>query len=268
MTFFSDWFGLWRVVVVGTLAYVALVLLLRVSGKRTLSKMNAFDFIVTIALGSTLATVLLSKDVALAEGITAFALLIGLQYGITWLSVRSRRVENLVKAEPSLLFFGGRFLDDSLRRERVTPAEVRAAVRAQGLANIEDAGAVVLETDGSVTVLEKQPGNVYSSLQILNGSRRPPEIAMQKLKVQDDNVLNLPGFAGGDAARIMDCRTPEQFASWCEGGDSMACRHENRVYVKIPKTLDASGDFSLDYDCLPLEEANDRIEKWNKERPV
>ena len=109
MTFFIDWFGLWRVVIVGTLAYVALVLLLRVSGKRTLSKMNAFDFIVTVALGSTLATVLLSKDVALAEGITAFALLIGLQYGITWLSVRSRRVENLVKAAPSLLFFGGNF---------------------------------------------------------------------------------------------------------------------------------------------------------------
>ena len=80
---FSSWAGLLRVLIVGTLAYVALVLLLRVSGKRTLSKMNAFDLVVTVALGSTLATVILSKDVALTEGVTAFALLIGLQFGIT-----------------------------------------------------------------------------------------------------------------------------------------------------------------------------------------
>ena len=152
--FFSNWSGLLRVLIVGTLAYVALVLLLRVSGKRTLSKMNAFDFIVTVALGSTLATVLLSKDVALAEGITAFALLIGLQYIITWLSVRFSFVGNLVKAEPSLLFFQGEFLQEAMQRERVTESEVCAAARSQGLADLAEARAIVLETDGSMTVLK------------------------------------------------------------------------------------------------------------------
>ncbi|MBA3547255.1 MAG: DUF421 domain-containing protein [Nannocystis sp.] len=161
---FSGWFGLLRVVIVGCLAYVALVSLLRVSGKRTLSKMNAFDLIVTVALGSTLATVLLSKDIALAEGVLAFALLIGLQFVITWLSVRSPRIEGLVKAEPSLLCFEGRLLRDALRRERVTEAEVHAAVRAQGLAQLEDAGAVVLETDGSLTVLRRGGGGEYTAL--------------------------------------------------------------------------------------------------------
>lgn len=162
--FFSSWFGLIRIILVGTLAYTALVLLLRISGKRTLSKMNAFDLIVTVSLGSTLATVLLSKDVVLVEGILAFVLLIGLQYLITWSSVRSRWVENLVKAEPALLYFEGRFLQQMLRRERVTEAEVRAAVRAQGLPELEDAGAVVLETDGSMTVLQNQAGLQFTSL--------------------------------------------------------------------------------------------------------
>ncbi len=86
--FFGSWYSLLRILVVGVLAYVALIVLLRVTGKRTLSKMNAFDLVVTVALGSTLATVLLSKDVALADGVVAFALLIGLQFIITWLSVR------------------------------------------------------------------------------------------------------------------------------------------------------------------------------------
>ena len=74
---FDTWFGLVRIVVVGTAAYAALVLILRVSGKRTLAKLNAFDLVVTVALGSTLATVLLSKSVALAEGLLGFALLVG-----------------------------------------------------------------------------------------------------------------------------------------------------------------------------------------------
>ena len=87
--FFDGWSGIARTLLVGTLAYVVLVFMLRVSGKRTLSKMNAFDFIVTIALGSTLATVPLDTGTSLSEGATASTLLIGLQYLVTWSSVRT-----------------------------------------------------------------------------------------------------------------------------------------------------------------------------------
>lgn len=87
--FFSSWTSITRVLLVGVAAYAGLLLLLRVSGKRTLTRMNAFDLVVTVALGSTLATVLLTKSVALADGLVASTLLIFLQYGLTWLSVRS-----------------------------------------------------------------------------------------------------------------------------------------------------------------------------------
>jgi uncharacterized membrane protein YcaP (DUF421 family) len=107
---FDSWTGLGRVVLVGTLAYLALVLLLRISGKRTLTKLNAFDLVVTVALGSTLATVLLSKTVALAEGALALGLLVFLQYAIAWLSVRSPGFQSVIKAEPTLLLCRGRFL--------------------------------------------------------------------------------------------------------------------------------------------------------------
>ncbi len=100
--FFDGWTGLVRVAVVGTCAYGALVVLLRISGKRTLAKLNAFDFVVTVALGSTLATVLLSSSVALAEGVLALALLVALQYAVAWASNRSTTVERLVKSEPDL----------------------------------------------------------------------------------------------------------------------------------------------------------------------
>lgn len=162
--FFSDWMGLARVLIVGALAYAALVLWLRISGKRTLSKWNAFDFIVTIALGSTLATVLLSKQVALAEGVVAFALLIALQFVITWLSVRSPHVRGLIKAEPTLLLKQGRLLPPALRSQRVTESEVRAAVRSAGFAALEDVYAVVLETDGSFSVIKESAAASNSAL--------------------------------------------------------------------------------------------------------
>jgi uncharacterized membrane protein YcaP (DUF421 family) len=150
---FDSWAGLGRVLLVGTLVYVALVLLLRISGKRTLSKLNAFDLVVTVALGSTLATVLLSKSVALAEGVLAMGLLISLQYVIAWLSVRSPRFQGVIKAEPTLLLHRGRFLEGAMRAERITREEILAALRASGAAEPQAMAAVVLETDGSLSVI-------------------------------------------------------------------------------------------------------------------
>ncbi|MFN6993817.1 MAG: DUF421 domain-containing protein [Aquincola tertiaricarbonis] len=129
--FFDNWHGLLRTVIAGGAAYVFLVLLLRGSGKRTLSKLNAFDLIITVALSSTLATIVMSKDVALAEGMTALVLLVGLQWLITGLSVRSARLSQPVKSEPRLLVHQGRLLPAAMKHERVTEDEVHAALRAQ-----------------------------------------------------------------------------------------------------------------------------------------
>lgn len=156
--FFDSWTGLVRVLVVGVLAYAALVLLLRVSGKRTLTKMNAFDLVVTVALGSTLATVLLSKSVALAEGVLALALLILLQYAITWASVRSPRFQAIIKAQPTLLVYRGEFLPGALKQQRVTREEVMAVLRAQGRRQLDGVLAVVLETDDSFSVVPGEEG--------------------------------------------------------------------------------------------------------------
>ena len=152
--FFDSWAGLGRVLLVGTFAYVALVAILRISGKRTLTKLNAFDLVVTVALGSTLATVLLSKSVALAEGVLAMALLVFLQFMITWLSVRSAGFRDLVKSEPTLIMHQGEFLAGAMRAQRITRDEVMAALRSNGVMDASQAAAVVLETDGTIAVIK------------------------------------------------------------------------------------------------------------------
>jgi len=169
--FFDSWAGLGRVLVVGVPAYAALVLLLRVSGKRTLTKMNAFDLVVTVALGSTLATVLLSESVALVEGVLALALLIFLQYAITWLSVRSPRFQALVKAQPAMLVYRGDFLPAALVEQRVTRDEVMAVLRSQGCSDLGKVLAVVLETDGSFSVLPRNEADEQAP--VLENVSRP-----------------------------------------------------------------------------------------------
>ena len=168
----GGWSQIGRTLVVGVLAYVMVVVLLRVSGKRTLSKFNAFDFVVTVALGSTLATILLSQDVSLAQGVAAFAVLILMQLLITWLSVRSARVRVLVKGEPTLLAYRGAPLDAAMRRERVTREELLAAARSQGHASLDDVAAVVLETDGTITVVSSAASGEPSTLDEVRGYQR------------------------------------------------------------------------------------------------
>lgn len=153
--FFNSWSGLGRVLVLGVLGYISLVLLLRISGNRTLSKLNAFDFIITIALGSTFGSLILNKSIALAEGIVAFAVLIGLQYVVAWLAVRSDIVKKAIKNEPALLYYNGEYLKDAMDRSRVVKGEIEQSVRNQGYASLKNVEAVVIETDGSFSIISK-----------------------------------------------------------------------------------------------------------------
>ncbi|MGP1345042.1 MAG: DUF421 domain-containing protein [Phycisphaerales bacterium] len=118
--FCESWQSVGRTLVIGVVGYGVMLVLLRISGPRTLSKMNAFDFIVTIALGSTLASLIVSESVSLASGAVAFGVLIGLQFCVTWASVRAPWLERVIKGEPRLVLSGGEFRRGQMRRARVT----------------------------------------------------------------------------------------------------------------------------------------------------
>lgn len=150
---FSSWSSLARVLMVGAAAYVFLVMIVRVSGKRSLSQLNAFDFVVTVALGSTLATVLLDRNVTLADGATAFVLLAGLQFVVAWLSVRWRPFERTVTARPVMLVSNGVLDEEAMRSGRVTESQVMQAVRSGGFGHLGLVGAVILEPNGTLSVI-------------------------------------------------------------------------------------------------------------------
>lgn len=171
--FFDTWYDLLRMAIVGTLAYAGLILCLRTSGKRTLSRMNAFDFVVTVAFGSTFASAILSSSVSVVEAFAAFALLCGLQFAVAELSIRSDRFQGLIKAQPTLLFYRGAFLESAMRKERVTKQEGLAAIRDTGTTDPAKVDAVVLETNGAFSVVSGVEHGDVASLQYVQGVAKP-----------------------------------------------------------------------------------------------
>lgn len=144
-----------RMIVLGIFSYFVVVLVLRLSGKRTLSKMNAFDFIVTVALGSVLANIIVNHETLFWEGIVAFCLLVSLQYISTWLSAHSTKVQKLLKSQPTLIYYDNHYDKGKMKKERITEAEVRQSIRKDGYISLEDIAAIILESDGTLTVMKE-----------------------------------------------------------------------------------------------------------------
>jgi uncharacterized membrane protein YcaP (DUF421 family) len=167
---FDSWAEILRVLIVGAVSYTALLLLLRIFGKRTLGQLNAFDFIVTVAYGSILATIMLSADVAFLEGLAALAVLAGLQYAVAWASAHLPGARSVLTAKPVALVISGELQHAQLRRNRLSESEVLQSVRATGAGDLSDIAAVVLETNGSLSVIpEGKFGNGSALKGVWNG---------------------------------------------------------------------------------------------------
>ena len=151
--FFDGLGGILRTVVAAAILYGAVACAVRIFGKRSTSQMNNFDWIVSVAIGSLMASGVLLSSVTVLECVIAIYALLALQWLLTKLTLHSDTVTKAVKSEPALLLHKGQFLEDAMRRERVTVAEVHTAVRGAGLSRLEDVQWVILETDASLSVI-------------------------------------------------------------------------------------------------------------------
>jgi uncharacterized membrane protein YcaP (DUF421 family) len=161
--FFKDWESVGHVALCALIAYFILFLFIRISGKRTLSKLTAFDFVVTITLGSTLSSMILAK-VALIDGAVALAIIILLQYLLAWAAKESKVLEKVINSSPTLVFYQGKFLKEAMDKEVLTEEEVYAEIRKFRMLNVADVEAVVMELNGELTVIKKAANVSHSSL--------------------------------------------------------------------------------------------------------
>src|SRR4051812_3677639 len=109
--FFGNWHEIGRGAALGVLAYTGFIIFLRISGPRTLAKMNVFDFVFVVALGSMLSHVIMDPRTPLLKGLIAVGVLILLQFAISCIARISPPLERFINGEPILLFFKGKFLE-------------------------------------------------------------------------------------------------------------------------------------------------------------
>jgi len=154
--FFRSWAGIGHVMLSSAVVFAVIVVLLRIVGQQALAKMSGFDVVFAVTLGSVIGTVVISREIPIAEAITALLTLLGLQELTRFFQSRFLRVHHIVRQPPRVMLWDGMLLEDRLRASSVSADEIRAAVRKAGLRSLADARVVVLENDGEWSVVAKR----------------------------------------------------------------------------------------------------------------
>lgn len=143
--------------------YFSVILLTRICGKRSFSKMSSFDFAMTVAVGSIIATTILSSSVKLIDGIIGVSAVYLLQIAIA-LARRNKVIKKIVDNSPLLLMDGEKILDYNLRKARVSEGDLRSKLREANVTQLSQIKAVIFETTGDISVLHKdddEPMNLW-----------------------------------------------------------------------------------------------------------
>ena len=151
--------------------YLILMLCTRLAGLRSFSKMSTFDFAITVATGSLVASVLLTKDPPLVQGAVGLATLFGIQFIVSYLRSRSTEIANVVDNEPLLLMVGTEVLHQNLKAARVTVDDLREKLREANVIHLEEVRAVVMESTGYISVLHADPDGSALDLRLFEDVR-------------------------------------------------------------------------------------------------
>jgi uncharacterized membrane protein YcaP (DUF421 family) len=144
-----------EIAITAVVFYGYMVLLLRISGKRTTMAMTSFDFVSTVAMATIIGSTILQGTISLIEGMVAVTALVALQWVAGLISARSARIRHLITSNPTLLFKNGEFQDGNLAEERISREQLLQKVRAAGHAGTASVSAIVLESAGTVSVVDK-----------------------------------------------------------------------------------------------------------------
>jgi uncharacterized membrane protein YcaP (DUF421 family) len=153
MTMFTMAASAWDIIVRTAAVYGVVLIGLRLSGKREIGQMTVFDLVVLLLIANAVQNAMVGPDTSLTGGVLAAAVLLVLNVVVARLRLRWPRLRRLVEGSPTLLVLHGELIPDHLRREGVDQETLEAALREHGVANLSDVEMVVLEIDGSISVV-------------------------------------------------------------------------------------------------------------------
>ncbi len=154
------------------LAIATILILTRIHGLRSFSKMSGFDFAITVSIGSVLAGAVTTLNTSVWTFAGAIAALFLIQICISQARIRSAAIQQTVDNAPLLLMENGEMLPDNMNSAGVTESDLWAKLREANAYNFAHVRAVVMETTGDVSVLHGSPDGPNISPEILQGVRR------------------------------------------------------------------------------------------------
>jgi len=164
---------LWEIVVRTVIVYVAVVLLLRVGGKRELGQLSVADLAVVLVISNAVQNAMNAGDNSLTVGLVAAATLVGMNLLLSRFGQKVPYISHLFRDEPTLLMQDGAFLEQNMAHEHVDKEDIEMAAREHGLGDLSEVSEAVLEPDGSISTIPFKGGKVHRSRRRFRQFRKP-----------------------------------------------------------------------------------------------
>tara|TARA_R110000823_G_scaffold315691_1_gene450132 strand:+ start:117632 stop:118156 length:525 start_codon:yes stop_codon:yes gene_type:complete len=169
--FATDFITLTAIAITTVVIYAIVILYTRIFGKRSFSKMSSFDFAMTVAVGSLIATTILSHSVSLLEGMFGCFMIFAMQM-LAALSRRWKPFRKAIDNSPLLLMDGSLILDDNLRKARVSEGDLRSKLREANILSLSEVKAVIFETTGDIIVIHSKNAEAQVAEWLLTDVKR------------------------------------------------------------------------------------------------
>ncbi len=152
----------WELVVRSVVIYLALLIGLRLFGKREVGQFTLFDLVMVLLVANAVQPAMTGPDSSLAGGIIIIVTLLGLNWTLGYLRLRSPILRHVLESHPTVVAQDGHWLPAALEHEGVEMEEAEAALREHGVESVAEAKLVILEVDGSISVVPTSSPTIHS----------------------------------------------------------------------------------------------------------
>src|SRR5438105_8017908 len=143
----------WTIILRSLVVYLAILVGLRLMGKRELGQMTPFDLVVILLIANAVQNAMVGPDTSVTGGLIAATVLVVLNYGLAQAREKLPLLRRALEGTPTLLINDGKFIEEHLRREGLDEDLVMMAIREHGVEDLKDVKLAVLETDGSISIV-------------------------------------------------------------------------------------------------------------------
>jgi len=143
----------WELVVRGVVVYVFLLALLRITGKRQVGQLAPFDLVLLLVLANAVQNSMNAGDNSLIGGLIIATTLIGLNFLVSLVTHRNKKLEAIVEGRPQILIHNGKLFEDVMAKAQLTHHELNAALRRSGCGSVAEVHSAILENNGAISVV-------------------------------------------------------------------------------------------------------------------